>query len=66
MVGWEKPVTRYNKNNNNRTITKICIVTRSAVHTYAGDQECWRSRMAKREREEFEVSEVAPLQPLSR
>ena len=28
---------------------------------------CWRSRMAKREREEeFEVSEVAPLQPLSR
>ena len=35
--------------------------------TYAGDQECWRSRMAKREREEeFEVSDVAPLQPLSR
>ena len=35
--------------------------------TYAGDQEWWRSRMAKREREEeFEVSEVAPLQPLSR
>ena len=65
MVGWEKPVTRYNKNNNNKNKNLHC---HKECSTYcAGDQEYWRSRMAKREREEeFEVSEVAPLQPLSR
>ena len=49
MVGWEKPVTRYNKTTTTRTITKICIVTctRSAVRTYAGDQEWLNARGKK-------------------
>ena len=49
MVGWEKPVTRYNKNNNNRTITKICIVTRIRMLEIknAGDQEWLNARGKK-------------------
>ena len=31
MVGWEKPVTRYNKNNNKKNKNKNLHVTRSAV-----------------------------------
>ena len=60
MVGWEKPVTRYNKKkNNNKNL-------HCHMHKECSMYVCWRSRMAKREREEeFEVSEVAPLQPLS-
>ena len=61
MVGWEKSVTRYNKNNNKNNNKNLDCC--KECNTYV----CWRSRMAKHKREEeFEVSEVAPLQPLSR
>ena len=62
MVGWEKPVTIYNKNNNKKNNNKNLD-----CHKECSTYVCWRSRMAKREREEeFDVSDVAPLQPLSR
>ena len=41
MVGWEKPVST------RRTTTKICIVTRRAVRTYAGDREWLNARGKK-------------------
>ena len=48
----------------------FCVESGNArlhCHKECSTYVCWRSRMAKREREEeFEVSEVAPLQPLSR
>ena len=63
MVGWGKPVTRYNKNNSKKNKKKNLHCHKEcstlAVRTYAGDQECERE-------EEFEASEVARLQPLSR
>ena len=63
MVGWEKPVTRYNKKNNNKNNKNLDCHMHKECSTYV----CWRSRMAKREREEeFDVSELAPLQRLSR
>ena len=68
MVGWEKTVTRYNKNNKNKNNNKNlhchkeCKECNARICTYV----CWRLRIAKCEREEeFEVSKVAPLQPLS-
>ena len=61
MVGWEKPVTRYNKNNNNKNNNKN-LHCHMHKDTYAGDRE-WLNEEERDE--EFEVSEVAPLQPLS-
>ena len=48
MVGWEKPVTRYNKNNNNNNNKNLHCHMHKECSTYV----CWRSRMAKQEREE--------------
>ena len=51
MVGWEKPVTIYNKNNNKKDSNKNLDCHKESTYV------CWRSRMAKREREEeFDVS----------
>ena len=46
MVGWEKPVTRYNKNNNNKNNNKNL---RCHMHkdTYAGDREWLNARGKK-------------------
>ena len=57
MVGWEKPVTIYHKNNNKKNNLDC--------HKECSTYVCWRSRLAKREREEeFDVSEVAPAASL--
>ena len=51
MVGWEKPVTRYNKNNNKKNKNKNLHCHKEcstmAVRTYAGDREWLNARGKK-------------------
>ena len=46
MVGWEKPVTRYNKNNNNKNNNKN-LHCHMHKDTYAGDREWLNARGKK-------------------
>ena len=48
MVGWEKPVTRYNKNNNNKNNNKnLHCHMHKECSTYAGDREWLNARGKK-------------------
>ena len=51
MVGWEKPVTRYNKNNNNKNNNKnlqgVQGMQCTYMHTHAGDREWLNARGKK-------------------